>query len=288
MELRRAKHSLSVISDQKDTSSLCCRTDSTALLSTGEPEHQNNFYTVRTSLGGGDHCLLRPVPAAHTHLSCSRLELRQTKALWPPVENAHLFDFAEEKYSQSQCQLCACRLPAETCDCVWPDAAAEGLSMGSQSWCPRHKVQGQGPVSAVCVVKTCIPFGRGRGGAQTASWALWAVSARGNKLTLAMSGLDHPAALNTQPQVAALPSHSTVTELGTWKQTLKQSALRTYVTVTTTLSDFTEINGTLPTGLTHLSLTSIPYLLSLLASTKLQLVWLWMSLSAWLGQKKWG
>lgn len=103
-----------------------------------------------------------------------------------------------------------------------------------------------------------------------------------------MSVLDHPAALNTQPQVAALPSHSTVTELGTWKQTLKQSALRTYVTVTTTLSDFTEINGTLPTGLTHLSLTSIPYLLSLLASTKLQLVWLWMSLSAWLGQKKWG
>lgn len=70
MELRRAKHSLSVISDQKDTSLLCCRTDSTALLATGEPEHQNNFYTVWTSLGGaaGDPCLLRPVPAAHTPL----------------------------------------------------------------------------------------------------------------------------------------------------------------------------------------------------------------------------
>lgn len=66
-----------------------------------------------------------------------------------------------------------------------------------------------------------------------------------------------------------------------------QSALRTYVTVTTTLSVFTEINGTLPTGLTHLSLISIPYLLSLLASMKLQLVRLWMSVRAWLGQKIW-
>lgn len=68
------------------------------------------------------------MPAARTLLPCSRLVLSQTKVLRLPVDYAHLFDFAEEKYSQIQCQLCACHLPAETCDCVWPDAAAEGLT----------------------------------------------------------------------------------------------------------------------------------------------------------------
>lgn len=75
--------------------------------------------------------------------------------------------------------------PAESHDCVWPEAAAEGPSKGSQSWSLRHKVQGRGSVWTVCVVRTCIPWGRGREETRTASGALLMGSARGNKLILA-------------------------------------------------------------------------------------------------------
>lgn len=110
--------------------------------------------------------------------------LSQTKALRLPVNYAHLFDFAE-KYSQIQCQLCACHLPAETCDCVRPDAAAEGSSKGSQT-----EVQGT-KFKAEILYRQCVwsrpafLVGEAEEESRTASGALWTGSARENKLTLA-------------------------------------------------------------------------------------------------------
>lgn len=197
------------------------------------------------------------------------------------MDYAHLFNSIQERYSQTQCQLCHLQQSLMT---------VCGLRQLQKGYLRAHKAEAWGTKlrQRFCMESVCgqdlHSLGerqRRAGLPQELSW--WDLQEEISSFwPQTMFWATHHHSASQVRELCSLP----IAQWLSWApgQSLKHSALKLHRTATTAL--LPEIKGTLATVLIPLPSTSVPYLLPPQTSV-VGAVRPWMSMRAWLGPQKW-